>query len=346
MPFMVTLLALELGASVVLAEERKEQPTVALRVSSCSQPFETALRRMLAIELGNLLGDARLENASNLEVIEVACEAERAKISARSVAGEQVARNDLRFDAFPSDAAPRAVALAALEALRAVDPTLTERLAAQRAGAQASIAPSAPSSEPPVEAGATPAAAEKIAPAAKSAPSPASTDRSVTRLTLGGGARHFVSAPATTLFGVRLELSRRFAAPFDAGLDLDGAMNRQQVRLGTVEAKLLSTGAWLAARAGSADWSASAGIGGRAGLVQLRGAPDFEARGHRVLRPLLGAMVLLRADGAMGALALALAGEGGYALAGAQGLASGAPALRLDGIWLAVSANAGVRLSL
>jgi hypothetical protein len=163
---------------------------------------------------------------------------------------------------------------------------------------------------------------------------------------VGGGARHFVSAPATTLLGVRLELSRRFSAPFDAGLDLDGAMNRQQVKLGTVEARLLSTGAWLAARAGRADWSASAGFGGRAGLVQLRGAPDLDARGHRVLRPLVGALVLLRADGALGPVALAIVGEGGYALAGAQGLASGAPALRLDGIWVAVSANVGVRLSL
>jgi hypothetical protein len=301
---------------------------------------------MLAIELGNLLDDARPENASTLEAIEIACEAESAKISARSVAGDQVAHNDLRFDAFPSDAAPRAVALAALEALRAVDPTLTERLAAQRAGASASTATSAPPGKSPDRAKATPAAAEKIRFAEKTAPSPASTERPVTRLTVGGGARHFVSTPATTLLGVRLELSRRFGAPFDAGLDLDGAMNRHQVNLGTVEARLLSTGAWLAARAGRADWSASAGFGGRAGLVQLRGAPDLDARGHRVLRPLVGALVLLRADGALGPVALAIVGEGGYALAGAQGLASGAPALRLDGIWVAVSANAGLRLSL
>jgi hypothetical protein len=342
---MLTLLTLELGAEVTLAEEPKEHPKVALRVSSCSQRFETALRRMLAIELGNLLADARPENASTRETIEIACEAESAKISARSVAGDQVAHNDLRFDAFPSDAAPRAVALAALEALRAVDPTLTERLAAQRAEAQTSTAPSAPSRKSPIKAGATAAATEKIAPAEKTAPLPASTERPVTRLTVGGGVRHFVSAPATTLLGVRLELSRRFSAPFDAGLDLDGAMNRQQVKLGTVEARLLSTGAWLAARAGRADWSASAGLGGRAGLVQLWGAPNLDARGHRVLRPLVGALVLLRADGALGPVALAVAGEAGYALAGAQGLASGAPALRLDGIWLAVSANAGFYLS-
>jgi hypothetical protein len=155
-----------------------------------------------------------------------------------------------------------------------------------------------------------------------------------------------VSAPATTLLGVRLELTHRFSAPFDAGLDLDGALNRQRVSLGTVEARLLSTAAWVAARAGSADWSASAGLGGRVGFMRLEGAPDREARGHSVLRPLAGALVLLRADGAVGTVALAIAGEGGYALAGAQGLASGAPAVSLDGLWLAISANAGVRLSL
>jgi hypothetical protein len=341
------LLALTLGTEVAPAAERKEQPKVALRVSSCSQLFETALRQMLAIELGNLLDDARPDDAPNHESIEIACEAESAKISAHSVAGDQVAHNDLRFDAFPSDAAPRAVALAALEALRAVDPTLTERLAAQRAEARTNAAPDMPKSatatNPPLKATARPSASPA---AEKAAPSRASTDLPVTRFTVGGGARRFASAPATTLLGVRLELSRRFSAPFDAGLDLDGAMSRQRLVLGTVEARLLSTAVWLAARVGSGAWSASAGLGGRAGLVQLQGAPDLEARGHRVLRPLVGALALLRADGAVGTIALAIAGEGGYALVGAQGLVSGAPALRLDGLWLAISANAGVRLPL
>jgi hypothetical protein len=178
------------------------------------------------------------------------------------------------------------------------------------------------------------------------APSSASTQRPATRITVGGSARHFLSTPATTLLGVRLELSRRFSAPLDAGIDLDGGMSEQRVPLGTVEARLLSSAAWLAARAGGSDWSASAGVGGRAGLVQLQGAPTVQANGHRVLRPLLGALLVLRADGAVGTVALAIAGEGGYALVGAQGLAAGAPELRLDGIWLAISANAGLRLPL
>jgi hypothetical protein len=355
-PFTVSLLALELGAGIVLAAEHERQPKVVVQVSSCSPPFEAALRRMLALELGELFEDARPATATNPESIAIACQAEIAKISARSVAGDQVAHNDLRFDAFPSDVAARAVALAALEALRAVDPTLTERLAAQRAegraGAGGDAPARAPATESPRETDARsalaqkPRSAEKTARAEGTLAAPPSTERPVTRLTFGVGARHFVTAPATTLLGVRLELSRRFSAPFDAGLDLDGALNRQQVSLGTVEARLLSTGAWLAARAGSADWSASAGLGGRVGLVRLEGAPDREARGHSVLRPLVGALVMLRADGAVGTVALAIAGEGGYALAGAQGLASGAPAVSLDGLWLAISANAGVRLSL
>jgi hypothetical protein len=132
----------------------------------------------------------------------------------------------------------------------------------------------------------------------------------------------------------------------DAGLDLDGALGQHRVTLGTVEARLLSSAAWLAARAGSAEWSASAGLGGRVGLVVLEGAPSLEARGHRVTRPLAGPLLMLRADGSVGSLALAIVGEGGYALAGSEGLAGGAAALRLDGLWLAVSANAGLRLSL
>jgi hypothetical protein len=350
---MATLLVIELGPGLALGADLEHQPKVAVRVRACSEPFETALRRILAIELGNLLDDARAENAASLELIEIACSAEKAQISARSVAGDQVAQNDLRFDAFPSDAAPRAVALAAVEALRAVDPTLTERLAAQRAEAQASAAPSvaasAPSTSPPVKAAARPAAKstpdENGTAAEKTASGPAPAARSVTRITLGVGARHFVVGPATTLLGARLELSRHFSAPWGVGLDLDGAMSgRQRVTLGTVQARLLSSAAWLAARAGSADWSTSAGLGVRVGLVNLEGAPDLEARGHRVLRPLAGALLVIRADGAVGAVAFGIAGEGGYALAGAQGLAGGAPALRLDGFWVAVSVNAGLRL--
>jgi hypothetical protein len=343
----MALLALAFGAGPALAAEQ-QPPKVAVRVSSCSQPFEAALRRMLAIELGDLLADERPENTRPLESIEVACQADRAMIAARSVTGDQVAHNDLRFDAFPTDAAPRAVALAALEALRAVDPALTERLAAQRAGAQAHVAPSVPAAatpQPPLEPTARAAPPETSAPPQRIAPALPRAQHPFTRITIGSAARHFVSAPATTLLGVRLELSRRFSVPLDAGLDLDGGIGRQRVPLGTVEARLLSSAAWLAARAGGPDWSASAGLGSRAGLVELQGSPTLQARGHRVLRPLVGALLMLRADGTIGTVALAIASEGGYALAGAQGLASGAPALRLDGIWLAISANVGLRLS-
>lgn len=339
--FTATLLVLQLAAA------ESKAPTVGLRVSSCSQPFEAALRRMLRIELGTLLED---ENRATAETIEVACSAETAEISAHSAASGQVAHNDLRFDAFPSDAAPRAVALAALEALRAVDPALAERLAAQEAEAQANRAGSGPTTSPSSQPPGQPSPERDPETPAESAPLtiapalPASTSRPVTRVTVGAVARHFVSAPATTLLGGRLELSHRFRVPLDVGLDVEGAMGRQRVKIGTLEAQLLSTSAWLAVRAGGGEWSASAGIGSRAGVAYLQGAPVFGARGHQVTRPVVGALALLRADGALGMVAMAIAGEGGYAVAGAQGLASGAVALRLDGFWLALSVNAGVRL--
>lgn len=345
--FAATLLASELGATAVRAEERPHPSQVALRVSSCSEPFTQALRRMLALELGDLLDAAPAPDASNLERLEIVCAAEQARISAHGVQRDQVAYNDLRFDAFPSDAAPRAVALAALEALRAVDPTISERLAAQ-AEAHATTTPTVAASAPSYAASKPakkPAPVAKTAAAEKSGPIPAAAARPFTSITLGGSARQFLGAPSTTLFGARLELSRRFRAPWDVGLDLDAAMNgRQRVTLGTVQAKVLSSAAWLAARVGSVDWSASAGLGGRVGLVDLDGAPSLEARGHHVRRPLLGALVVARTDRSVGSFTLGLAGEGGYTLAGAQGLAGGAAALRLDGFWLALSVNAGLRL--
>jgi hypothetical protein len=159
----------------------------------------------------------------------------------------------------------------------------------------------------------------------------------------GGVARVALGEPRTTLLGARLELGRRFATPWDAGIDVEGARAARRVDLGEVEVRLLSASAWFGARAGGLRWSATAGLGGRAGVSELSGAPFARARGHAALRPFAGPLLLARGDAALGHLALALVLEGGLVAIGAEGLAGGAEVIGLTGAFVAASANAGVR---
>jgi hypothetical protein len=335
----MVVLALALPTRPLAAAEPGREQKVALAVHGCAEPFESPLRRILAIELGSLLDETPSAASREFESIEIVCEVETARITARSARSVEAVRNDLRYDAFPGDAAPRAVALAALEALRAVDPTLAERIEASRTKADSDAVPSqavsARHATPPPP---PPPAARHARAEAPRLQAPA-----FVRVTLGGVVRSFVGDPGTTSVGARLELSRRFAAPWDAGFDLDATFARRKVSLGAVHATLLSTAAWFGPRAGNATWSATLGVGARVGLALLRGAPDDAARGHDSTRPVGGPMLVARADGAVGALALALALEGGFAVAGAEGWADGRPVTGYTGGWVAVSSNAGLR---
>ena len=342
-------LAVLLRTAVVAAEPRAE--TVTLEVAGCAESFEASLRRILVLELGDLLEPSAPDSAARGDSVRVVCDVDALRIVARSAAGEEVAHDALPHRAFPGDAAPRAAALAALEALRAVDPVLAGRIQARLAEAQARPADAEPrhasdADRAPRDAGKKrdpPRATESAGVASEGAVSRGDpARRAATRLLAGGVARWLLGEPRSSAFGARLELSHRLGTPWDVGLDLEGAAARRSVGLGTVEAKLLSGAAWFGARAFGTTFSATAALGGRFGLVELSGSPDVLARGHRVKRAFGGPLLLVRGDGTLGLLALALVFEGGLAAVGAEGLAGGAEAISLGGGWLTVSANAGV----
>jgi hypothetical protein len=322
--------------TAVRAAEPDREGKITLAVRDCPEAFEVSLRRILVIELGDLLEEGDGGGAPETEIIEIACGAENASIAARNPRGE-VVHNDVRFDAFPGDAAPRAVALAALEALRAVDPTLSDRLVARQAKATHARAKPVPSPPPAKSRAAAPKASRPVV-------LPDGKARGFTRVAVGGIARLFLGDPRTFSAGGRVEVSRRFVSAWDAGLDVDVGFSRRRVELGAVEASLLSTALWLGARGGGPAWSVTGALGGRLGLARLTGAPNrSETRGHRVTRPWAGPVLVVRTDGAIGLLALAVLLEGGFAAVGAEGLAAGAPALGFQGAWSSVSANAGIR---
>lgn len=326
------LVSVLLVARLGVGAEPERTDQVGLAVAACPEAFDGALRRILRIELGGLLDEDGAAGAQNREWLEIRCESELARITAHDARGEREVQNDLAYDAFPGDAAPRAVALAALEALRAADPTLNDRIDAERA------------KQPVTKPEATKATPAKTEPKpAALAPKPRSP-RSFTRLLVGGVARFYLGEPATTAGGFRSELSFRFGIPLDLGFDIEGTFAGRRVSLGSVDAKMLSTAAWLGPRVGGDVWSATAAFGARIGVNELSGSASPPAeRAHRVTRSTGGPLLVLRADGAVRSLALALALEAGYAAIGAQGLSGGAAAIGFDGVWLALTANAGIR---
>lgn len=326
------LLFLALVATTALGAEPERTDKVGLAVAACPEAFDASLRRILGIELGGLLEVGGAANSPGREWLEIRCESDVARVTAHDARGERDVQNDLSYDAFPGDAAPRAVALAALEALRAVDPTLTERIEAERAKQAAPEPAAAPVTTPK---------AEPKPPAKPPEPRPR---RTFTRVLLGGTARFYFGGAETTAAGIRSELSFRFALPLDLGFDIEGSFARHRVSLGSVEGRMLSMAAWLGPRAGNDTWSATAALGGRMGVSALSGsATPAAAHAHDVTRAAGGPMLLLRGDGAVRALALALVLEAGYAAIGAEGLSGGAAAIGFDGAWLAVSASAGIR---
>ena len=345
------LLTALLASSALSAAEAERADKVGLDVVACPGAFEAPLRRILVIELGELLDQSEPTIATRRDSIHVACDAQWLRVSARSAGGDQVVHNDLVREAFPGDAAPRAAALAALEALRAVDPTLTARMQTQREKSQpepvkldragATVANGATAKSGARGGGSSATARRAGKPSPETSP-PASPSRRDTRVLAGGVARFLLGDPKTSAFGARLELGQRLGGLWDAGLDVEGAFARRAVGLGTVEARLLSGAVWFGARAGAA-WGATAALGSRFGIAELSGSPGVLARGHRVARPFGGPLLLVRGDGAVGPIAIAIVVEGGLAAIGAQGLAGGTRAISLGAGWITTSANVGIR---
>jgi hypothetical protein len=294
-------------AATGFAAHQPARGSVLLDVNFCPDAPEAAIRRIMAIEIGDLLLEPGAAPPGDVDRLSVRCAGgSSAWIQARAAAGAPIERT-LRVTDFPGDAAPRALALAGIEMLAALSPAVRERI-------QIRDAPAAPT-------------------------------RAGGRMALSASAvrRDFFATGGFGGWGGRLDLDRPFGARSVATVDLEVDGGRQSIALGDAGALLVSLGGFWGLRAAGTRVMGSLSVGARVGLARLEGTPagDSGAVGGRALRPWWGPAIGARGVLGRGSIGLVVSVETGIVARGAQGLAGGATVLSVDGAW--VTAGAGLR---
>jgi hypothetical protein len=303
-------------------------PRVALELVACPDPLKQAVRRIVGIEIGDLL----IEEGSvvaNIERLTIRCNGDVAWIDAGS--DERAVRVDhldrtLRLNDFPSDAVPRAVALAAIEELAALSPAVRKRVQERR---------------PP----AAPVVARSAGPVTGPSDGIPRVLQVQWRIELSAIARAFVSSSGLIVYGAGAGFTRDSGHRVLVAFDMDVAGGNRTVSLGEVRGRQLSAGVFAGARAGAPNLSAAVAIGARFGLVQFAGKPVDAAttRADSVLRPWGGPVASMRAFAGSGALSTSFALEAGIALVGAEGLVDRAATSVAHGPWVMASLGIGIR---
>jgi hypothetical protein len=298
-----------------------------LDTSGCPGVSEPEIRRIVAIEIGDMLIDPLTQPLSPLSRGEgssispgaerpaadrliIRCDGDVAAVEAMGAGGAVRVVRSITLRDFPGDAAPRVLALAGLEALAAQSPAVRERIEARRA-------PPAPS-EP-----ARPAPAPPAAPSAN-------------RVGLAFVWRTFAADDGLSAWGGRVDWARDLGARWDVTVDLEAGSAGRTTALGETSALLVSVGAFAGLRAGGPALLATFGVGGRVGGARLAGDPMGSAgvQGATVVRPWLGPALAARLRARLGPIGAALFAEAGFAARGAEGLAGGETVIALDGPWV------------
>jgi hypothetical protein len=286
--------------------------TVVVDAAACPSVPEAAIRRIVAIEIGDLLADAGVVPAAGANRLSLACDGAAARLAARRDGGDPPIERVLPLADFPGDAAPRALALAGVEMLAALDPAVRERVQIRQ-----STPPPAPATPPP------------------------RADRSAAPvgIALSAVRRQFVAANGAGGWGARIDLDRGLTDWFALGLDLEIDGARATVPLGEARALILSAGVFAGPRAAGTRVAGTLALGARGGLASLEGTPagGSGARGGSALRPWWGPAIAARGWIRAGAVDVAGAVEAGVTARGAQGLADGATVIALDGVWVAAA---------
>jgi len=321
-------IAANASASAVEAGGSGSDGRVQLDVKGCPAVSAAVVRRVVSVEIGDLLldegqGEAGQGEAGGAERLSVRCAGDLAAVEARGRSGEAPTERIIRLDDFPGDAAPRALALLGVELLAARSAAVRERILARQIGA-------APAMQAPV-------------PAPTRPPAPAARE---TRVGAAGLWRSFVREAGASVFGGRLDVG---VAATRRGLltgDVELAVGSKDVpNVGQTTASLLSTGLAFRLCVGRGRLRADIGLGGRIGLVRESGssADPTNVSASSFVRPWGGPMLNASLATTLGRLALALGGEAGWSLSSVDELAAGSTAIAIRGPWVALSIGADLR---
>jgi len=316
-----------LAANVPIAvAQESASPTkghVQLEVEGCPTVPTALVRRVVGIEIGDLLLDEANGEAGDAEHLSIRCAGNFAAVEAHGPSGEAPSQRILRLDDFPGDAAPRALALLGVELLAARSAAVRERILRRRTGAP-----------PAIE-------AVVAVPIPPSAP--------VTRGMQIGAAgvwRSFVQQAGASAFGGRLEVGVGATRRGLLTADIEVAVGSKDVpNVGQTTASLFSSGFAFRLCAERGRLGAEVGLGGRIGLVWESGssADPTNVSASSFVRPWGGPMLNASLATMLGRLGFKLGGEAGWSLSSVDEIAAGATAIALRGPWVALSLGADLR---
>jgi hypothetical protein len=312
----------------VSAEEASAEGRFSFEIKSCPTVPAQSVRRILGIEVGDLLlaeGEALTKAPDRLSI---RCVGHFARIEAAGPSVTTPYEQVVDLEAFPEDAAARALALAGLELLSAMNVAVRARLGTQP-----------PSPTPPV-------AVPALSPPPKAAQAPAPVLRD-TRLGLVGTWRTFLPDRGASLWGGKVEASTMLAALWMLAADVEVAGGRDHLPgLGDVDALSFSSALSFGARFSRRTLGGSLGVGGRFGLIRLAGksANATAVSASSGQHPWGGPVATACAWSRFGRFSLMLSAEAGYSFLAFDGLAGDKTAVSVGGPWIGIGLGGGFHL--
>ena len=319
--FACAWIAVGAPASAAEAGVSATEGHVQLEVRGC--PAAAVVRRVVSVEIGDLLLDEGYGEASGAEHLSVRCAGDLAAVEARGPSGEAPTERIIRLDDFPGDAAPRALALLGVELLAARSAAVRERILRRETAAPPAI------------------------PAVVSAP-PRPIGPPVREMQIGAAGvwRSFVEQVGASAFGGRLDAGVTATRHGLLTADLELAAGSKDVpNVGQTTASLFSTGVAFRLCVERSHLRADIGLGGRIGLVRESGssADPTNVSASTFVRPWGGPMLSASLAATLGRLALTMGGEAGWSLSSVDELAIGGTAIAVGGPWVALSIGADLR---
>lgn len=313
------------NVSIAVAEE-STSPTkghVQLDVEGCSAVPTVLVRRVVGIEIGDLLLDEAHGGATDAERLSIRCAGNVAAVEAHGPSGEAPSERLLQLDDFPGDAAPRALALLGVELLAARSAAVRERILRRQTGASPAV--------------------ETVV--AAPIPPPAPVARGM-QMGAAGVWRSFVQQAGASAFGGRLEVGVGATRRGLLSADIEVAVGSKDVpNVGQTTALLLSSGVAFRLFVERGRLRADVGLGGRIGMVRESGssADPANVSVSSFVRPWGGPMLNASLATTLGRLAFKLGGEAGWSLSSVDEIAAGATAIAVRGPWVALSLGADLR---